>query len=250
LILLALAAIGIYALLQRVENRQLRLANTQLHQTVSDLQDQIKVLKTPKRQPGSAPLAASAPPPRLDPKPVETKPQETQPVETKPLPAAEPPVVAKVEPPPQQPPPAPTPAPEPDFATQVITAHNADRAKVGVPPLVWSAALAERAQKWADTLAATGELKLDSGIEGQNIASHPRSAQRNVAYVVREWAAQAKNFDYEKNACADGATCANYTLIVWRATKYVGCGTAHDAQRDIFVCDYDPPGNKIGSRPY
>jgi len=44
--------------------------------------------------------------------------------------------------------------------------------------------------------------------------------------------------------------CGHYTQIVWRDTKQVGCGVARDNRREIWVCNYDPPGNWVGHRPY
>ena len=45
------------------------------------------------------------------------------------------------------------------IAQAMLDAHNAIRARVGVPPLVWSDQLAQVAQDWANHLIATGELE-------------------------------------------------------------------------------------------
>src|SRR5215471_21517248 len=53
--------------------------------------------------------------------------------------------------------PATPPAALPSSATlrrAMLDAHNAIRARLGVPPLVWSLALAAFAQSWADKLIA------------------------------------------------------------------------------------------------
>ncbi len=106
------------------------------------------------------------------------------------------------------------------------------------------------AQKWADTLAETGDFKME-GIPGQNIAYTGPPGRFKGGFIVESWAAEIKNFDYEKNACVNPALkCYHYTQVVWRVSKYVGCGATHDAQRDIWVCDYDPPGNEVGVRPF
>jgi hypothetical protein len=34
--------------------------------------------------------------------------------------------------------------------------------------------------------------------------------------------------------------------VVWRGTERVGCGTATCNGLDLFVCNYDPPGNVQG----
>lgn len=47
-----------------------------------------------------------------------------------------------------------------DYENECLEAHNEYRAKHGVPPLKWSDELAAGAQKWADHLAATGEISI------------------------------------------------------------------------------------------
>jgi pathogenesis-related protein 1 len=44
--------------------------------------------------------------------------------------------------------------------------------------------------------------------------------------------------------------CGHYTQIVWRNTKAVGCAVGGKGAREVWVCDYDPPGNYVGQRPY
>jgi pathogenesis-related protein 1 len=138
----------------------------------------------------------------------------------------------------------------PPFAREMLTAHNAVRQKIGVPPLQWSVKLAARAEEWAKTLATTGASKMQ-GIPGQNIAYTGPPGQTKAAQVVAAWAAEATNYDHDKNACIDPKLrCNHYTQVVWRNSKYLGCALAQDAQRDIWVCDYDPPGNDIAEKPY
>jgi uncharacterized protein YkwD len=229
LVLVALAVVGVYALWQRTENQKLRVVNTKLNQEVDQLQSQIKILQSTK------PAAQEVPPPSTSPIPAPVFPPKNQP-----KPAENRPPAAKVE---QE-------AELLEFAREMVAAHNVERAKPGVPPLAWSNKLAEMAQKWADTLAATGQSKME-GIAGQNIAYAGPPGRMTAGSIVQSWAAEVQNFDYEKNACVNPSLkCYHYTQVVWRWSKYVGCGTAHDAQRDIWVCDYDPPGNEVGARPY
>ena len=119
------------------------------------------------------------------------------------------------------------------------------------PNLQWSSDLAAKAQKWAETLAAASQLRAE-GILGQNVGyTEPPGALRGTFMVVQAWADGAKNYDYEKNACVNpNLKCRSYVQLVWRETSKVGCGTARDATYDFWVCDYDPPGNIIGERPY
>jgi pathogenesis-related protein 1 len=138
----------------------------------------------------------------------------------------------------------------PAFAREMLAAHSEVRRKVGVPPLKWSDKLAARAEEWAKTLAATGASKMQ-GIPGQNIGYTAPPGHAKGADVVAAWSAEASNYDHEKNACVDPKLrCNHYTQVVWRESSNLGCATARDAQRDIWVCDYDPPGNNVAKRPY
>jgi pathogenesis-related protein 1 len=138
----------------------------------------------------------------------------------------------------------------PAFAREMLAAHNAVRRKTGVPPLKWSNKLAAQAQEWAKTLATTGASKMQ-GIPGQNVGYTAPPGGANGAGIVAAWAAEAANYDHQKNACVDpGLRCHHYTQVVWRDSSYLGCARARDAERDIWVCDYDPPGNNAAEKPY
>jgi pathogenesis-related protein 1 len=137
---------------------------------------------------------------------------------------------------------------EPRISQAMVAAHNRVRARLGVPSLVWSERLAEIAQQWAERLAATGAFHPDPRTSfGQNLfeiaGGHATPEQ-----VVEAWASEARNYDYRTNTCR--ARCGHYTQLVWRDTKRVGCGMARQSQVEIWVCDYDPPGNVLGEKPY
>ena len=42
------------------------------------------------------------------------------------------------------------------------------------------------------------------------------------------------------------ADTGHFTQVVWRGTREVGCGHAQCNGNDIWVCQYDPPGNFEG----
>jgi len=46
--------------------------------------------------------------------------------------------------------------------------------------------------------------------------------------------------------------CGHYTQVVWRSTTTVGCAMAvcKDSQEQIWVCQYQKPGNWVGQKPY
>jgi|tagenome__1003787_1003787.scaffolds.fasta_scaffold20963234_3 pathogenesis-related protein 1 len=143
--------------------------------------------------------------------------------------------------------------PVPFFASDsiesaMLAAHNYYRKQVGTPPLVWSGPLASAAQSWADYLVRTGLYKHPPDLQfGENLfeAVGPPA---DVPQVVNAWAAERSAYDGRTNTCS--ARCGHYTQIVWRDTKQFGCGVARKGRRQVWVCNYDPPGNIVGERPY
>jgi uncharacterized protein YkwD len=130
----------------------------------------------------------------------------------------------------------------------MLAAHNAVRARVRVAPLAWSEQLAESAQNWADTLLTRGQFDhRPSPKYGENLFEIT-GASSSPARVVSAWAGESSNYDYRSNRCR--GICGHYTQIVWRGTKEVGCAVARGGGREVWVCNYDPPGNWVGERPY
>lgn len=146
-----------------------------------------------------------------------------------------------------QPPPAAL-EPPASLAQAMLAAHNAVRASVGDPPLTWSPRLAAFAQGWANRLIETGTFahRPDNSY-GENLYAIT-GGTASPEQVVAAWADEARDYDIRSNTCT--AMCGHYTQIVWRATQDVGCAVAADPGREVWVCDYNPPGNVIGFRPY
>ena len=131
---------------------------------------------------------------------------------------------------------------------ELLQAHNSIRLNLGLAPLAWSDRLAARAQEWAQSLLAKGDFRHDPKTPyGENLYEIT-GAQARPAEVVGASASEASDYDYRSNRCK--GTCGHYTQIVWRGSKEVGCAAAGGIKRQIWVCEYDPPGNVIGQRPY
>jgi|GEM_PF-962757 len=138
----------------------------------------------------------------------------------------------------------------------VLDAHNRVRADVGVGPLVWAPEIANYAQKWADHLKKTKRCGLEhrSGKTqkkpwGENLASYHVSSGH--ARAVAMWASEKKFYTpgtalNDRNWYPSG----HYTQVVWRSTKRVGCGVASCEGQVVMACNYDPPGNMMGQKPY
>jgi hypothetical protein len=133
-----------------------------------------------------------------------------------------------------------------------------------LPALTWSAAAEAVAQAWAKRCVYehNSGRNADGISRGENIAATAPGGRADAtpAYVVGLWAGEWPDYTYATNTCAVGRVCGHYTQVVWRSTTRVGCAKATctvnspfgaGAQTwDFFVCDYEPPGNYVGQRPY
>lgn len=132
---------------------------------------------------------------------------------------------------------------------QMLQAHNTIRARVGLRPLTWSPELARYAQDWANRLAREDHLHHHpSPVYGENLYLIG-GARALASQVVTAWASESRWFNEKTNSCRGGA-CGHYTQIVWRDSRQVGCASAISGATQVWVCEYNPPGNIVGERPY
>ena len=133
-------------------------------------------------------------------------------------------------------------------ASGMLTLHNVVRARVGMAPLAWSDRLAARSQDWANTLLTRKQfVHRPHSTYGENLFEI-QGATASSAEVVNSWASESRSYDYSSNRCR--GVCGHYTQLVWGDTKEVGCAVARGGGREVWVCNYDPPGNWAGRRPY
>jgi hypothetical protein len=133
---------------------------------------------------------------------------------------------------------------------QLLKAHNRWRARYDIAPLKWSPKLARYAQEWAETLLREERFAHRSSCPyGENLAT-ATGLQLTCDEVVDLWAGEGSNYDRKTNSCAQGEVCGHFTQIVWKNTREVGCGMARKGDREVWVCNYTPPGNVIGRAPY
>jgi hypothetical protein len=168
--------------------------------------------------------------------------------------------------------------PETGRLVGITAAHNKVRAAVQtqnpLSPVTWSPTIAAFAQEWADTLAATscgsphhrGRGDLHRAGYGENLAAFSGNHGGSAAQqAVDGWASEIACWSYGEVAtterCDPGCYsrlnsdgCGHYTQIVWRDTMEIGCGVASCEngafETDIWICNYEPPGNFIGQAPY
>lgn len=140
---------------------------------------------------------------------------------------------------------------EPAAFAGMLAGHNRARRAVGVPDLQWSDRLSEIAQGWAQHLGGENCAMRHSGVGGlgENLA-WAGGQHLSPAAVVSMWVDERRAFNPANGACAPGSVCGHYTQVVWRDTKFVGCGMVSCGNSEIWVCNYSPPGNSVGDRPY
>jgi pathogenesis-related protein 1 len=134
--------------------------------------------------------------------------------------------------------------------TQIVDAHNSWRQKLGLKPLAWSPQLANFAQEWADQLLAKDQFEHRSQTRyGENLAA-AEGQRLSPTKVVKLWGEEVSAYNYQTNTCKPGEMCGHYTQIVWHNTTEVGCATAKSKNKEVWVCNYNPPGNFRGQKPY
>ncbi|EYF04089.1 putative type-1 pathogenesis-related protein [Chondromyces apiculatus DSM 436] len=147
-------------------------------------------------------------------------------------------------------------ADEPANLEGITELHNAARATVSppaatpIPPLVWSHDVASVAQAHA----AKCTFEHSGNPYGENI--YASSGNSTPDKVVGSWVSEKENYDYASNGCSD--VCGHYTQVVWAASERLGCGMSActdngpfgDGPWEMWVCNYDPPGNFNGQKPY
>lgn len=153
---------------------------------------------------------------------------------------------------------------------RLLAAHNQIRRQLNIPDLKWSDQMEAYATEWALFLSdnvncdlqyrgSVGLPQHKNGI-GENIYRHDAVVSTDGSRqldnidgrtVIFEWARESVNYEYVTNKCALNSSCDQYTQLVWRDSAVVGCGAASCANQDqIWVCNYDPPGNFFKQRPY
>jgi pathogenesis-related protein 1 len=151
------------------------------------------------------------------------------------------------------------PEPKPNSATRMAPGdilairayHDKARVDVGVGPLEWSASLAGYAQQWADHLAAT-TCKMAHRTQRQYGENLFQGTAGHYAAVdaAKAWETERKYYRGGALTESNWHPAGHYTQMVWRQTTAFGCGEAYCAKTLIVACNYDPPGNYLGQRPF
>ena len=129
----------------------------------------------------------------------------------------------------------------------IVASHNVRRARHCAAPLRWSAEVAAVAQRWANGLAARGcAMQHSSGKYGENLAMI-MGGTLTAEQVAAMWYDEVALYNFAKPGFSMQA--GHFTQVVWRGTSTVGCGKASCGNGEIWVCNYDGPGNWEGAFP-
>lgn len=138
----------------------------------------------------------------------------------------------------------------------LLREHNRVRADVGVAKLQWSAEIADYAQAWAKHLATTSCQMQHRPRKGKWKQQYGENLFIGTAgfYSAREavlaWESEKADYRYGTFTGKSRKPIGHYTQIIWKNTTRVGCGQALCKDMLIVACNYDPPGNYIGQKPY
>lgn len=133
---------------------------------------------------------------------------------------------------------------------QFTLPQNFARFKVGELPLVWDWKLESYAQWWAAQRKVDCNMTHSHGPYGENIFWGSGQSWTPLD-AVRFWVDEKQYYSYDTNDCEVGQMCGHYTQVVWRDSRNIGCARVVCDNGDVFMtCNYDPPGNYIGEKPY
>jgi Cysteine-rich secretory protein family len=148
-------------------------------------------------------------------------------------------------------------AAQPSFDVRILTAHNLERERVGVKPLVWSQKLAADAAIWARHLAATNSFdhapdRAEGDEQGENLWMGTAGAY-SPEDMVKSWVDERKIFRLglfpNVSTTGNWIDVGHYTQLIWYNTTTVGCARVTNHSDDFLVCRYGPPGNWMGESP-
>ncbi|WMV12727.1 hypothetical protein MTR67_006112 [Solanum verrucosum] len=135
--------------------------------------------------------------------------------------------------------------------TDYLYTHNSARSQVtGVSAITWNTTIEAYAQNYANQRINDCNLVHSNGPYGENIAKGSGSFTGTAA--VDLWVAEKLYYDYTSNSCTGVHECRHYTQVIWKNSIQLGCARVQCTNNNwwFVICNYNPPGNYIGQRPY
>lgn len=146
--------------------------------------------------------------------------------------------------------------PSTEVERRLLDAHNAERALVGAPALIWDDALEREARVWAQRLLDTHSFEHDPAQHGhgENLWTGWGNRTFTPEEMVGEWIAEKAQYRQgvfpAVSRTGDWTAVGHYTQLVWSRTTHVGCALVSAGDRSVLNCRYSPPGNVDGLRAY
>lgn len=146
--------------------------------------------------------------------------------------------------------------PSSEIEVRLLAAQNAERARVGSPPLRWADSLEAEARVWARELIATDRFAHDPAQHGhgENLWTGWGGRQFTPEDMIGDWIAEKANYRHgvfpNVSRTGNWSDVGHYTQLVWSGTTHVGCAVETRGDRSVLACRYAPPGNIDGRMAY
>nr|AAP45197.1 cysteine-rich protease inhibitor [Mus musculus]BAB03453.1 cysteine-rich protease inhibitor [Mus musculus] len=147
-----------------------------------------------------------------------------------------------------------------DEKQTMVDLHNQYRAQVSPPAsdmlqMRWDDELAAFAKAYAQK-CVWGHNK-ERGRRGENLFAITDEGM-DVPLAVGNWHEEHEYYNFSTATCDPNQMCGHYTQVVWSKTERIGCGShfcetlqgVEEANIHLLVCNYEPPGNVKGRKPY
>ncbi|XP_077507822.1 venom allergen 3-like [Amblyomma americanum] len=165
-----------------------------------------------------------------------------------------------------------------DQQDAIVKAHNEYRSLVAkgmlenfqpaadMCEIIWDQDLAEVAQSYVEQCAPRTEAPQarDFIEQGQNLCVEtlPTSAnETGIEGCIANWFQEYTDCpegiiqSFRNVTGLEEASCEHFTQLIWSRSQYVGCGFAlvqssDGVTRNLYACNYDEPGNHVGTAVY
>ncbi|KAF1408639.1 Peptidase inhibitor 16, partial [Spheniscus humboldti] len=141
----------------------------------------------------------------------------------------------------------------------ILDGHNKYRSQVSPPAMdmlkmSWDTELEAFAQAYAEK--CIWDHNKERGRRGENLFA--MAPTLDLEFAVEDWNGEEKYYNLTTSTCVPGQMCGHYTQVVWASTHQIGCGAKFCETIDgietedmyLLVCNYYPPGNMKGRKPY
>lgn len=136
------------------------------------------------------------------------------------------------------------------FRNECLIAHNEKRKPHHAPDLVFCEELNDMAQKYAESIAASGSFqhsktKYKGEFKGENLFMQSGGAFDGRG-PVESWYKEINNYDFSNPKNKKGIV-GHFTQLVWKNSKRLGVGFARSSNGACYVvANYFPGGNYNG----